>query len=106
MVPGFAKFAKFKSHENYALYDISILLDNNHVSYEVIRSQYISICTIITLTSKAPPRDLYPMYPLVHQDKLVVLRGIPSKLVVTVVQQLVLKMATHGSRTFPNSQVA
>ena len=47
---------------------------------------------LITLTSKAPPRDLYPMYPMVHQDKLVlVLHGTPSKLVVTVVQQLVLK---------------
>ena len=31
------------------------------------------------------------MYPMVHQGKLVVLRGTPSKLVVTMVQQLVLK---------------
>ena len=31
------------------------------------------------------------MYPMVHQGKLVVLRGTPSKPVVTVVQQLVLK---------------
>ena len=31
------------------------------------------------------------MYPMVHQGKLVVLNGTPSKPVVTVVQQLVLK---------------
>ena len=52
-------------------------------------------CTLITFTSKAPPRDLYPMYPMVHQGKLVVLRGTPSKPVVTVVQQLVLKNGYH-----------
>ena len=35
------------------------------------------------------------MYPMVHQGKLVVLRGTPSKPVVTVVQQLVLKNGYH-----------
>ena len=53
---------------------------------------YKSCCTLITFTSKAPPRDLYPM---VHQGKLVVLRGTPSKPVVIVVQQLVLKNGYH-----------
>ena len=42
-------------------------------------TMHIHTCTIITFTSKAPPRDLYPMYPMVHQGKLVVLRGTPSK---------------------------
>ena len=56
---------------------------------------YRQVCTLITFTSKAPPRDLYPMYPMVHQGKLVVLRGTPSKPVVTVVQQLVLKNGYH-----------
>ena len=39
-----------------------------------------------------------PMYHIVHQGKLVVLRGTPSKPVVTVVQQLVLKNGYHTNK--------
>ena len=39
------------------------------------------------------------MYPMVHQGRLVVLRGTPSKLIVTMVQQLVLKNGYNISST-------
>ena len=73
--------------------DYSALRTLFSVSYA--QTMHNKSCTIITLTSKVPPQDLYPMYSMVHQDKLVVLHSTPSKLVVTVVQQLVLKNGLH-----------
>ena len=59
--------------------------DNSH-------NYYNTVCTLITFTSKCTATGSISHVP---QGKLVVLRGTPSKPVVTVVQQLVLKNGYH-----------
>ena len=71
---------------------ITLLLLNSCFYY-----MYIKFCTIITPHFKGTATG--SICPMVHQGKLVVLHGTPSKLVVTVVQQLVLKKAWEGCTT-------